>query len=42
LSWFEQDGFHDLVATEWAAGRIGKMPMETWQNKIRHVQRFLR
>jgi hypothetical protein len=42
LSWFEQDGFDELVATEWAAGPIGKTPMQTWQNKIRHLRRFLR
>jgi hypothetical protein len=42
LSWFEQDAFDELVATEWAAGPIGKTPMQTWQNKIRHLRRFLR
>jgi hypothetical protein len=42
LSWFEQEGFDELVATEWAAGPIGKMPIETWQNKIRHLRKFLR
>jgi hypothetical protein len=42
LSWFEQDGFDELVATEWDAGPIGKTPMQTWQNKIRHLRRFLR
>jgi hypothetical protein len=42
LSWFEKDGFDELVATEWAASHIGKTPMQTWQNKIRHLRRFLR
>jgi hypothetical protein len=42
LSWFEQDGFDEIVASEWAAGPIGKTPIATWQNKIRHLRRFLR
>jgi hypothetical protein len=35
LSWFEQDGFDELVATDWAAGPISKTPMQIWKNKIR-------
>jgi hypothetical protein len=42
LSWFEQEGFYDLVAREWAAVSAGKTPIITWQNKIRHLRRFLR
>jgi hypothetical protein len=42
LYWFEQEGFYDLVVHEWAAGPIGKTPIETWQNKIRHLRNFLR
>jgi hypothetical protein len=42
LAWLEQDGFYELVAAEWAAGPVGKFPIQTWQNKIRHLRRFLR
>jgi hypothetical protein len=42
LSWFEQEGFYDLVKREWAAVSAGKTPIITWQNKIRHLRRFLR
>jgi hypothetical protein len=42
LSWLEQEGFHEMVAAEWAAGPVGKTPIQTWQNKIRHLRRFLR
>jgi hypothetical protein len=42
LSWFEQEGFYDLIAREWAAVSAGKTPIITWQNKIRHLRRFLR
>jgi hypothetical protein len=42
LAWLEQDGFYELIATEWAAGYIGKTPIQTWQNKIRHLRHFLR
>jgi hypothetical protein len=42
LSWFEQEVFYDLVKREWVAVSAGKTPIITWQNKIRHLQRFLR
>jgi hypothetical protein len=42
LSWLEQEGFHEMVTAEWAAGPVGKTPIQTWQNKIRHLRRFLR
>jgi exonuclease III len=42
LSWFEQDGFDETVAREWAFGPIGNTPIKTWQNKIRHLRKFLR
>jgi hypothetical protein len=41
LSWFEQEGFYELVV-QWAAGPIGKTSIETWQNKIRHLRKNLR
>jgi hypothetical protein len=42
LSWLDQDGFYDMIAVEWAAGAIGKIPIQTWQNKIRHLRCILR
>jgi hypothetical protein len=42
LSWFPQDGFNDMVKREWMSTPSGGNPMETWQNKIRHLQSFLR
>jgi hypothetical protein len=42
LSWLEQEGFHEMIAAEWAAGPIGKTLIQTWQNKIRHLRCFLR
>jgi hypothetical protein len=42
LSWLEQEGLHEMIAAEWAAGPIGKTLIQTWQNKIRHLRRFLR
>jgi hypothetical protein len=41
LAWLEQEGFYELIANEWAAIPIGKTPIQTWQNKIRHLRRFL-
>jgi hypothetical protein len=29
LAWLEQDGFYELVAAEWAAGPVGKSPIQT-------------
>jgi hypothetical protein len=31
-----------MVKREWAAVSAGKTPIVTWQNKIRHLRRFLR
>jgi hypothetical protein len=42
LSWLREDGFHDLVKREWNASVSGNNPIEIWQNKIRHLRRFLR
>jgi hypothetical protein len=33
---------YSVRVTEWAAGPIGKTPIETWHNKIRHLRKFLR
>jgi hypothetical protein len=42
LSWFRQDGFHDLVKKEWLAVPNRGDPIKNWQNKIRHLIIFLR
>jgi uncharacterized protein YfdQ (DUF2303 family) len=31
-----------MIAVEWAVGPVGKTPIQTWQNKIRHLRCFLR
>ena len=41
-SWFEREGFLDIVAREWARESRGRSPVERWQNKIRHLRCFLR
>jgi hypothetical protein len=42
LSWLRQEGFPEMVASEWAAISTGNSPIERWLNKIRHLHRFLR
>ena len=42
LSWIRQEGFYEMVAAEWAAVSKGDTPIERWQNKIRHLRRFLK
>ena len=42
LSWFDREGFLNLIAREWAKDQGGSSPIERWQNKIRHLRRFLR
>ena len=42
LSWLRQEGFFERVATEWAKYVKGETPIEVWQNKIRHLRRYLR
>uniref|UniRef100_A0A453PAT7 Uncharacterized protein n=1 Tax=Aegilops tauschii subsp. strangulata TaxID=200361 RepID=A0A453PAT7_AEGTS len=41
-SWFEREGFLELIAREWAKPVSGRTPVERWQNKIRHLRQFLR
>ena len=31
-----------MIAAEWAAFTKGNSPIEVWQNKIRHLRRFLK
>jgi hypothetical protein len=38
FAWLEHEGFYELIS----AGPIGKTPIQTGQNKIRHLRRFLR
>lgn len=42
LSWLREEGFYDIIAAEWASVNSGRTPIERWQNKIRHLRRFLR
>ena len=42
LAWLRQDGFYDMVAAEWNAVNKGASPIEVWQNKIRHLRKFLK
>ena len=42
LSWLRQEGFYEMIAAEWAAVSRGDTPIERWQNKIRHLRRFLK
>ena len=39
---FDIEGFVELIAREWAKDSGGRSPVERWQNKIRHLRRFLR
>ena len=42
LAWFRLEGFIDMVKKEWLSISNGKSSMERWQNKIRHLRRYLR
>jgi hypothetical protein len=42
LSWLRKDGFIDMVKNEWRSIHNEPMPIETWQEKIRHLRQFLR
>jgi hypothetical protein len=42
LSWLREDGFQELIEAEWGAYIKGNSPIEIWQNKIRHLRRFLK
>jgi hypothetical protein len=37
-----KEGFFDMVAAVWNEVPHGNNPMETWQNKIRHLRNFLK
>ena len=36
------EAFYEMVAAEWAVPAKGNTPIEVWQNKIRHLRRFLK
>ena len=42
LAWLRMEGFYEMVAAEWSAPAKGNSPIEVWQNKIRHLRRFLK
>jgi hypothetical protein len=42
LSWLQQEGFYEMVAAEWESVPQGTSPIHTWQQKIRHLRRYLR
>ncbi|XP_044947663.1 uncharacterized protein LOC123397007 [Hordeum vulgare subsp. vulgare] len=42
LSWFEREGFMDLITKEWGTHLGGSTSVEIWQNKIRNLRRVLR
>jgi exonuclease III len=42
LSWLKQDGFDEIIKREWALASGGDSPIDRWQNKIRHLRRFLK
>lgn len=42
LSWLRQDGFYEMIIAEWNLISIGYTPIQRWQNKIRHLRRFLK
>jgi hypothetical protein len=42
LSWLMQDGFCEMTKNKWDSAFQGGSPLETWQNKIRHMRHFLK
>jgi hypothetical protein len=42
LSWIREDGFAEMIEKEWNSVVKGGSPIEIWQNKIRHLRRFLK
>jgi hypothetical protein len=42
LSWLKHEGFYEIVRAEWEAETRGDSPISKWQNKIRHIRRFLK
>jgi hypothetical protein len=41
LSWLREEGFFDMIKKEWNSTAEVESPMQRWQNKIRHLRRFL-
>jgi hypothetical protein len=42
LSWLREDSFYEMIKRGWNVVTQGNTPIEVWQNKIRHLRRFLR
>jgi hypothetical protein len=42
LSWLKQDKFFEMVKNEWTMVSADVSPMVTWQNRLRHVRRYLK
>ena len=42
LSWLRMEGFYEMVSAEWNNYVRGDSPIEVWQNKIRHLRRYLK
>jgi hypothetical protein len=42
LAWLKIDGFIDIVSREWGSIPVDENPMNSWQNKIRHLRRYLK
>jgi hypothetical protein len=41
-SWLKHENFYEIVKVEWEAETRGNSPIAIWQNKIRHLRRFLK
>jgi hypothetical protein len=41
-SWWKHENFYEIVKAEWEAETRGNSPIAIWQNKIRHLRRFLK
>jgi hypothetical protein len=42
FSWLKHDNFYEIVKAEWEDETRGDSPIAIWQNKIRHLHRFLK
>jgi hypothetical protein len=42
LAWLKVDGFIDMVARKWGSIPIDDNPINSWQNKIRHLRQYLK
>jgi hypothetical protein len=42
LFWLRQEGFFDMIKSEWESVISGCNPMDRWLNKLRHLRHFLK